>query len=148
MAEALPVRRTKRMTDVLTPSQRRKCMSSIRSANTKPELMVRSMVHRMGYRYALHRKDLPGHPDLVLMRHRKIIFVHGCFWHMHQCRYGRVKPATNADFWEAKRQGNVDRDKRNLRKLRKAGWKVLVVWECQTRDFDKLAERLNGFLCD
>ena len=67
---------------------------------------------------------------------------------MHQCRYGRVKPATNADFWEAKRQGNVDRDKRNLRKLRKAGWKVLVVWECQTRDFDKLAERLNGFLCD
>ena len=100
----------------------------------------------MGYRYALHRRDLPGRPDMVLTKHRKIIFVHGCFWHMHKCRYGKVKPATNTEFWQTKRQGNVARDKRNLRKLRKNGWKVLVVWECQTRNIEKLTENLQKFL--
>jgi DNA mismatch endonuclease (patch repair protein) len=100
----------------------------------------------MGYRYALHRSDLPGHPDIVLVKHKKIIFVHGCFWHMHRCRFGRVKPATNAKFWQEKRQGNVERDKRNLRKLRNAGWKVLVVWECQIRDIRKFSARLAKFL--
>lgn len=134
------------MTDVLTPDQRHKCMSNIRSKNTKPEFVVRRLVHRMGYRYALHRKDLPGHPDMVLTIHRKIIFVHGCFWHMHRCRYGRVKPATRTKFWQDKRRGNVDRDKRNLRKLRKSGWKILVVWECQTRDLRELTRRLKRFL--
>jgi DNA mismatch endonuclease (patch repair protein) len=102
----------------------------------------------MGYRYALHRKDLPGRPDVVLTRHQKIIFVHGCYWHMHNCRYGRVVPATRTEFWQTKRQGNVARDKRNLRKLRKSGWKVLVVWECQTRDPEKLVKRLSQFLSD
>jgi DNA mismatch endonuclease (patch repair protein) len=134
------------MVDVLTPKQRSFNMSQIRNKDTRPEILVRSIVHRLGYRYALHRKDLPGHPDLVLTRRHKIIFVHGCFWHMHKCRYGRVKPATNVDFWRAKRQGNVARDKKNLRKLRKDGWKVLVVWECWTRDTAALKERLVRFL--
>jgi DNA mismatch endonuclease (patch repair protein) len=100
----------------------------------------------MGYRYALHRKDLPGRPDMVLTKHNKIIFIHGCFWHMHKCRYGKVKPATNPEFWQTKREGNVARDKRNLRKLRKNGWKILVVWECQTRHVEKLTKNLQKFL--
>lgn len=121
-------------------------MSQIRSKDTLPEIIVRSLVHRMGYRYALHRNDLPGHPDIVLVRHKKIIFVHGCFWHMHRCRFGRVKPATHAKFWQDKRQENVERDERHLKKLRKAGWKVLVIWECQTRDTKSLYSRLKTFL--
>ena len=134
------------MVGVLTKEQRSFNMSRIRNKNTRPEIVVRSIVHRMGYRYALHRKDLPGHPDMVLIKHRKIIFVHGCFWYMHKCRYGKVKPATNAKFWQTKRQGNVARDTRNLRKLRKNGWKVLVVWECQSHHIEKLTENLQKFL--
>ncbi len=134
------------MVDVLTKKQRSYNMSQIRNKDTRPEILVRSMVHRLGYRYALHRKDLPGKPDMVLTRHRKIIFVHGCFWHMHKCRYGKVKPATNIDFWKSKREGNVARDKRNLRKLRKDGWKVLVVWECWTRKPSALKDRIGRFL--
>ena len=134
------------MTDVLTKEQRSFNMSRIRNKNTRPEILVRSIVHRMGYRYALHRKDLPGHPDMVLTKHHKIIFVHGCFWHMHKCRYGKVKPATNAKFWKTKREGNVARDKRNLRRLRKDGWKILVIWECQTRNTKKLIDKLSKFL--
>jgi DNA mismatch endonuclease (patch repair protein) len=134
------------MADVLTISQRSFNMSQIRSKNTSPEITVRSLVHRMGFRYALHRSDLPGHPDIVLVRHKKIIFVHGCFWHMHHCRYGKVKPATNQKFWQDKRQGNVERDKRNLRKLRNLGWKVLVIWECQTKRPEKLINKISKFL--
>ena len=134
------------MVDVHTKKQRSYNMSRIRCKNTKPEIIVRSIVHRMGYRYSLHRKDLPGKPDLVLVKHRKVIFVHGCFWHMHRCRYGRVIPKTNKKFWKIKREGNVDRDKRNLRKLRKEGWKVLVIWECQTRNSEKLIDKLEKFL--
>jgi len=134
------------MVDVHNKQQRSYNMSQIRCKNTKPEMIVRSLVHCMGYRYALHRKDLPGHPDMVLTKHHKIIFVHGCFWHMHRCRYGKVKPATNAKFWQSKREGNVARDKRNLRKLRREGWKVLVIWECQTLNSNRLIERLNKFL--
>ena len=134
------------MVDVLTKEQRSHNMSQIRCKNTKPEMIVRSLVHRMGYRYSLHRKDLPGKPDLVLVRHKKVIFVHGCFWHMHRCKYGRVIPKTNKKFWKIKREGNVDRDKRNLRKLRREGWKVLVIWECQTRNTEKLINKLEKFL--
>ena len=134
------------MTDVHTKEQRSFNMSRIRNKNTRPEIIVRSLVHSMGYRYSLHRKDLPGHPDMVLTRHHKIIFVHGCFWHMHRCRYGRVVPKTNKKFWKIKREGNVDRDKRNLRKLRKEGWKVLVIWECHTRNTKKLMNNLKKFL--
>jgi DNA mismatch endonuclease, patch repair protein len=134
------------MVDVLNKEQRRYCMSRIRGRDTKPEVIVRSLVHRMGYRFRLHRKQLPGSPDIALPRHRKVIFVHGCFWHMHKCRYGRVKPATNVSFWKTKREANVARDKKNLRKLRRDGWKVLVVWECWTRDPSALKDRLVRFL--
>lgn len=134
------------MVDVHNKQQRSYNMSQIRSKNTSPEIFVRSLVHCMGYRYALHRRDLPGNPDLVLVRHKKIIFVHGCFWHMHKCRYGRAAPATHTKFWQEKRQGNVERDKRNLRKLRKASWKVLVVWECQIRHLQKVTKTLRCFL--
>ena len=109
------------MADVHTPEQRSYNMSRIRGRDTKPELIVRSIVHQMGFRFRLHRKDLPGKPDLVLPGRGKIIFVHGCFWHMHRCRYGRVVPKTNAEFWQAKRQGNMDRDRRNRRALRADG---------------------------
>jgi DNA mismatch endonuclease (patch repair protein) len=136
------------MTDVLTPQQRSFNMSRIRSRDTRPERIVRSIVHRLGFRYRLHKKDLPGKPDLVLVRHRKIIDVHGCFFHMHNCRYGKVRPVTNAEFWETKRQSNRKRDRRNAGLLKRAGWQVLIVWECQTRNLDSLQNTLFGFLVD
>jgi DNA mismatch endonuclease (patch repair protein) len=134
------------MTDVLTPEQRRRCMAAIRGRNTRPELLVRSMVHRMGHRYRLHSRALPGQPDLVFPSKKKIIFVHGCFWHMHRCRYGRVRPRTNTEFWDSKRRANAARDKRNSAALRAAGWRVLVVWECSTRNPETLIKRLADFL--
>ena len=134
------------MVDVLTPQQRRFNMSRIRSRDTRPEMIVRSIVHGMGFRYRLHKRDLPGKPDLVLVRHRKIIDVHGCFFHMHDCRYGKVRPATNAEFWRAKRQSNVNRDRRNIEALKNAGWQVLIVWECETKNQDSLQEILTDFL--
>jgi DNA mismatch endonuclease (patch repair protein) len=134
------------MADVLTPQQRSFNMSRIRNRDTRPEMIVRSIVHRLGFRYRLHKKDLPGKPDIVLVRHRKIIDVHGCFFHMHTCKYGRVVPATNAKFWRMKRQSNVERDHRNLTTLRREGWKVLTVWECETKDLKVLGKNLNRFL--
>jgi DNA mismatch endonuclease (patch repair protein) len=131
--------------DVLTPEQRKRCMSRIRGKDTKPEMVVRRLVHAMGYRYRLHQKDLPGKPDLVFPCLKKVIFVHGCFWHVHNCRYGRVKPATNAEFWERKRSGNRERDARNRRHLKHLGWQALVIWECQVVRKDT-AERIRKFL--
>ena len=134
------------MTDVHTAEQRSFNMSRIRGRDTKPELVVRSLVHQMGYRFRLHRKDLRGKPDLVLPGRRKIIFVHGCFWHMHRCRYGRVVPKTNAKFWQEKREGTVERDRRNCRALRVEGWDVMTVWECWTRvPEERLIPRLAEF---
>ena len=134
------------MVDVLTPQQRSFNMSRIRSRDTRPEMVVRSIVHRLGFRYRLHKKDLPGKPDLVLVRHRKIIDVHGCFFHMHNCPYGKVVPATNAEFWRTKRESNLNRDRRNVKLLKKGGWQVLVVWECQTRHPEILERTLADFL--
>jgi DNA mismatch endonuclease (patch repair protein) len=134
------------MADVLTPQQRSFNMSRIRSRDTRPEMVVRSIVHRLGFRYRLHKKDLPGKPDLVLVRHRKIIDVHGCFFHMHNCPYGKVVPATNAEFWRTKRESNLNRDRRNVKLLKKGGWRVLVVWECQTRHPEILEKTLSNFL--
>lgn len=134
------------MADVLTPEQRRLNMSRIRSRDTRPEMIVRAIVHRMGYRYSLHKKSLPGKPDLVLVRHRKIIDVHGCFFHMHDCRYGRVVPVTNANFWRTKRLSNAGRDQRNLKALKRDGWRVMIVWECETRNLPKLSRRIERFL--
>lgn len=136
------------MADVLTPEQRHFNMSRIRSQNTKPEMIVRSLVHQMGYRYRLHRKDLAGKPDLVFSRRGKIIFVHGCFFHLHDCPYGRVVPKTNAEFWEKKRQDNADRDQRNIEALKTDGWQVLIIWECMTKPrlIDNLPVILKEYL--
>lgn len=134
------------MADVHSPERRSFNMSRIRSRDTKPEKIVRSIVHALGYRYRLHKPDLPGKPDVVLVRHRKIIDVHGCFFHMHKCRFGSVVPATNAKFWRTKRLSNVERDRRNLRALRRDGWKVLIVWECETRKPALLLRKLQRFL--
>jgi DNA mismatch endonuclease (patch repair protein) len=134
------------MADNLTPEQRRFNMSRIRSTNTRPEMIVRSMVHRMGYRYRLHRRDLPGKPDLVFPVQRKAIFVHGCFWHMHDCRFGLVKPKTNIEYWQNKRLSNVERDKSHIAALKNAGWQVMVVWECQVKSPEVLQATLIKFL--
>jgi len=134
------------MTDVLTPEQRSFNMSRIKGRNTKPEMIVRSLVHRMGYRFRLHRKDLPGRPDLVFPRLKKIIFVHGCFWHMHDCRYGQVVPQTNNEFWRNKRLSNVERDRRNIEALEQEGWKIMNVWECQIRHEESIRDALGVFL--
>lgn len=133
------------MTDVHTPEQRSYNMSRIRGRDTKPEMVVRSMVHAMGYRFRLHRRDLPGVPDLVFPRLRRVIFVHGCYWHMHRCRWGRVVPATNTEFWQTKRSGNAARDRAAQRELKRNGWNVLVVWECELRDREHLAAKLQRF---
>ncbi len=134
------------MADVLTKEQRSFNMSQIRGKNTKPEIIVRSIVHGIGFRYSLHKNNLPGKPDIVLSRHKKIIFVHGCFWHMHKCKYGKVKPATNTNFWQEKRQGNVERDKRNIKQLKKLGWQILIIWECQTKRPEKIVSKIKEFL--
>jgi len=133
------------LVDAHTKEQRSFNMSRIRGKDTKPELVVRSFVHRLGYRFRLHCKDLPGKPDIVLPCHKKIIFVHGCFWHMHTCKKGKSTPATRAKFWQDKRTGNKEREKRNIRELKKAGWDVLVVWECQVKS-GVFAGRVLGFL--
>jgi DNA mismatch endonuclease (patch repair protein) len=121
-------------------------MAAIRGKDTKPEWIVRRLVHSMGFRYRLHRRDLPGCPDLVFPQRRKIINVHGCYWHMHRCQYGRVVPRTNAEFWRAKREGTVERDRRNRAKLRRLGWDILTLWECETRNASRLADRIREFL--
>jgi len=123
-------------------------MAAIRSKNTKPEMAVRRLVHRMGYRFRLHRKDLPGNPDLAFIRQRKVMFVHGCYWHMHRCRFGRVVPRTNAEFWRIKRESNRRRDKANLREIRRLGWDALVIWECQLKDMNALEKKIRCFLDD
>jgi|SRR6185436_720652 len=134
------------MADVLTRAQRSFNMSRIRSKNTSPEMFVRRLVHGLGFRYRLHGAKLPGRPDLVFASKRRVIFVHGCYWHMHDCPYGRVKPKTNAEFWETKRMSNVERDRRNARALAREGWRVLVIWECRIRRPEGLAKRVLRFL--
>jgi DNA mismatch endonuclease (patch repair protein) len=121
------------MTDVHTSEQRSRNMAAIRSMHTGPEMRVRSALHALGFRFRLHRKDLPGRPDIVLPKYRTVIFVHGCFWHCHRCKYGSVFPATRSEFWAAKRGGNVARDRRNRASLRRLGWRVIVLWECKVR---------------
>ena len=134
------------MADTLTPAQRRRCMAAIRGKDTTPERIVRSILHRLGCRFAVHRADLPGKPDIVMPARNAVVFVHGCFWHMHACKRGRSTPATNAAFWRAKRERTRTRDRRTLAALRRAGWRVLVVWECRMRDARTLEAGLRKFL--
>jgi DNA mismatch endonuclease Vsr len=121
-------------------------MRLVRSRDTKPELTVRSLLHQLGFRFRLHRKDLPGAPDIVLPRHRKIVFVNGCFWHCHSGCRRATRPATNREWWAERLGGNVRRDQQNLRRLRRRGWKVLVVWECELTQPDRLRRTLLRFL--
>jgi DNA mismatch endonuclease, patch repair protein len=132
--------------DNLTSFQRSNCMSRIRSKDTSPEIVVRHISHNIGYRFRLHRSDLPGKPDLVFPRLKKIIFVHGCFWHSHNCQRGSVKPKTNSNYWEVKRKKTKNRDKMNLKDLKKLGWHCLIIWECDTKNIQKLEKSLNDFL--
>lgn len=117
------------MADIVSKDVRSKMMSGIRGKDTKPELMVRKGLHRMGLRYALHRRDLPGKPDLVFVKHRAVVFVHGCFWHKHDCHLFKM-PSTRVEFWKVKLEKNVATDTRSNEALRRAGWRVAVVWEC------------------
>jgi DNA mismatch endonuclease (patch repair protein) len=132
--------------DTLTPAERSARMALVRPKDTKPELTVRRLVHGMGYRYRLHRRDLPGTPDLVFPGRGKVIFVHGCFWHRHKlCPLARL-PKSRAEFWLPKLTANKERDARNLLALRALGWSVLTIWECQLNDTVKLANRVRRFL--
>src|SRR5277367_6741400 len=134
------------MVDVLSPQQRSFNMSRIRGKDTTPELVVRRLIHSLGYRFRLHVRNLPGQSDIVLPKCRAVIFVHGCFWHMHRCKYGKVVPATNVSFWAEKRRSNVERDRRNRAALRTDGWKVFEIWECHTREKEKLRAKLAALI--
>jgi DNA mismatch endonuclease (patch repair protein) len=132
--------------DTLTSIERSKRMALIRSAHTKPELLVRSITHRCGYRFRLHVSELPGKPDLVFPKLRKVVFVHGCFWHRHPgCPLARL-PKSKLDFWVPKLTQNRIRDLRNIGRLRRAGWNVKVIWECEMRKAAKVEKKIKGFL--
>lgn len=134
------------MTDTVDSAKRSEIMSRIRGRDTKPEMVVRRTAHRLGFRFRLHRSDLPGSPDLVFPRHRAVIMVHGCFWHRHPgCRLAST-PKSRRDYWEAKFRGNVVRDRRSESELVELGWRVLVIWECETKDEAEVAERIREFL--
>ena len=134
------------MIDYLTKEKRSWNMAQIRSKNTKPELIVRSLLHRIGYRFRLHRKDLPGKPDIVLPKYRTVIFVHGCFWHRHKGCKRCTMPKTNRDYWLEKFSHNIVKDGEYIRKLENDGWKVLIVWECETKNILKLEEAMASLL--
>lgn len=121
-------------------------MSRIKSVNTGPEIRVRKVIHALGCRFRLHNRSLPGSPDIVLPGRKKIIFVHGCFWHGHKKCHRAALPATNAAFWKVKIDGNKARDTAAIRKLRRDGWEVLVIWQCQTREIASLRQHLEHFL--
>ena len=134
------------MPDTMTPQERSERMSRVKNKDSKAELRVRGIVHRLGFRFRLHNKSLPGKPDIVLPRHGKVILIHGCYWHRHGvCRPLSI-PENNPEFWREKFDGNVERDRRNIRQLRELGWDVLVVWECETKDAESVEAKLRDFL--
>ncbi len=125
------------MTDICAPEIRRRTMQRIRKKDTKPELLVRSVLHRLGLRFRLHRRSLPGVPDIVLPRHKIVVLVHGCFWHQHSCKLGKL-PKSNLSYWVPKLKRNQTRDIVNEAALRDAGWKVVTIWECEARNRDEI----------
>lgn len=132
--------------DRLSPQRRSWLMSRVRSKNTTPEMRIRSALHSMGYRYRVHLKHLPGKPDVVFTKRRKVIFIHGCFWHGHEgCRYAKL-PKTRIEFWSEKVSKNRTRDRLSIEALTEAGWSVLVVWQCELKDFSNLIEKLCDFI--
>lgn len=134
--------------DHLSPKARSANMAKIRGADTGPELAVRRVLHAMGYRFRLHRRDLPGRPDIVLLRLRIVIFVHGCYWHRHSGCWRTTTPRTRTEFWEAKFAQTITRDKQQSDQLTEAGWRVLTVWECETRDRGALRQCLESLLAN
>ncbi len=133
------------MADTLTKEHRAWLMGRVKRADTKSEMIVRRIAHALGYRFRLHRKDLPGSPDLVFPRLKKAIFVHGCYWHRHDCKKATT-PKTNVDFWRQKFERNVERDRKALTELSKQGWRTMVVWECETKDKETLKGSVSAFL--
>jgi len=134
------------MTDIVDKKTRSRMMSNIKGKNTKPELIVRSIIHRWGFRFCLHSNDLPGKPDIVLPKYGTVIFVHGYFWHRHpRCKYAYT-PKSRVKFWNAKFIGNIERDKSARMQLQRLGWQIIVVWECQTKDLKRLTELLESKL--
>ncbi|UEM23988.1 very short patch repair endonuclease [Skermanella mucosa] len=126
-------------------AERSRNMRAVRSGDTKPEIAVRKLLHRLGYRFRLRRADLPGKPDIVLPRYKLVVFVHGCFWHRHDCKRATI-PKTRTDFWETKLSANAARDARVLKSLQELGWRSVVIWECETRDHDLIAGRIADAL--
>lgn len=129
-----------------SPEARRRTMQAVKSKNTSIEIRVRRLLYAQGYRYRLHKNELPGCPDLVFTRFRKIIFIHGCFWHGHRCARGKRVPKSNTDYWTAKISRNRSRDAATLEQLHELGWQTLVIWECETKNQDMLRVRLKAFL--
>jgi len=131
--------------DTLTPDQRSRLMSRVKGKDTKPEKVVRSVLHSLGYRFRLYRKNLPGSPDIVLPKYRTAIFVHGCFWHRHPGCPKATTPKSNLEYWHRKFAENVERDRRKERELARLGWRVMIIWQCESsvRRLDELAERLK-----
>lgn len=128
--------------DHLTREKRSWNMSLIHSSDTKPEVIVRKLLHSLGYRFRLHKKDLPGKPDIVLKKHRTIIFIHGCFWHQHKgCKRSNI-PKSNKSYWQLKLENNVKRDKQHKQSLKKLGWKTITIWECETKNIKKLIKKI------
>ena len=134
------------MVDTVSPAVRSRIMAQVKAKDTKPEMLVRRLLHGMGYRYRLHRRDLPGRPDLVFPSRNKVVFVNGCFWHGHSGCPRATVPASNREFWLEKLKGNKARDDRNKDLLVDKGWEVMTVWECDLRDLPKLADNLVSFL--
>jgi len=133
------------MTDRLDPDRRRKLMQKVKGKDTKPEKIVRSLLHRLGYRFRLHRKNLPGTPDIVFPSRHLALFVHGCFWHGHGCRIGQL-PKSRLDYWQPKIEANRDRDRHKEAALIAKGWRVAVVWQCELADLDSLRDQLIRLL--
>jgi len=131
--------------DTRTPEQRRRIMQAVKGKDTKPEWIVRRLLYGMGYRYRLHRKGLPGRPDIAFVGRKKAIFVHGCFWHGHECQKGRL-PKSRLDYWQPKLEKNVNRDRTKIEQLESLGWRSLTVWQCELGDLDALTARLRAFL--
>lgn len=134
------------MTDIVSRSKRKEMMSSVKQRHTKPEIAVRKILHRHGFRFRLHNKKLPGTPDIVLPKHKAVIFVHGCFWHQHEgCRKSR-RPTSNVEFWNEKLDRNIVRDNQKESELKNSGWKVLTLWDCEIKNEDSLIEKVKNFL--
>ena len=131
--------------DTVSQAQRSRNMAAVRTRDTAAELFVRRVLHAEGFRFRLHRRDLPGKPDIVLPKYKIVVLVHGCFWHAHDCRRGAL-PSSNIDFWSRKRAANVERDRKQIKQLESLGWRVLVLWECELKAQNAIAELMRRFL--